>query len=79
MLYEPTFWYLAPVFKRHVTDFNHYGPNVITREQWMSILKDLEELRQQTNKKTLKKLISNLEEWLRKMLKRHTAISVLGV
>jgi hypothetical protein len=79
MLYEPTFWYLASVFKRHLSDFNHYGPNVITRDQWIPILNDLDQIRRQTNKKTLQKLIAKLTEWLRKTLKQHSAISILGV
>jgi hypothetical protein len=79
MLYEPCFCYFAPVFNRHVTNCNHYGPNVIAREQWIPILSDLGELGRQTNKKTLKKLISKLEEWSNQKLRRHRAISVLGV
>jgi hypothetical protein len=45
---EDTFWFLEPGIKKHCTGcarYDHYGVTAITREEWLMILAEWEQLR----------------------------------
>ena len=58
---------IAPIFSEHLKEFNYFGLNPITRQDWEQLLKDLS------------MHVPQLADWLRSQLPSQPIIYLMGV
>jgi hypothetical protein len=65
---------LYDFFSKILLQFNYYGPNQLTKEQWLKIKSEAEKIGG-----NIKEVITEIDVWANTVLPNETIISILGI